>query len=212
VEVGEDRFEEEVLERSHELPVVVDFWAPWCGPCRTLGPLLEEEAARRKGQVLLAKVNTDEAPGLAAAFRIQGIPAVKAFRDGRIVDEFVGALPRRDVRAFFERLVPGDPAPAQEEAQRRFRAQAEQIGAEARLRAALERDRADRNARYGLALYAAAAGRYAEALDGLLELVREDRRWNEEAPRKAMLEVFEAVGPRSELAEEYRQRLAMILF
>jgi len=108
IDVTEQDFEREVVERSRELPVVVDFWAEWCGPCRMLGPLLEKAAKAREGQVVLAKLDTDANPRISEAFRIQGIPAVKAFRDGRVVDEFVGALPPAQVDRFFDALVPSE--------------------------------------------------------------------------------------------------------
>lgn len=106
IDVTEASFEAEVIARSRTLPVVVDFWADWCGPCKALSPALEQAEAARSGKVVLAKVDTDANQRLAAAFQIQGIPAVKAFRDGRVVDEFTGALPPAQVEAFFDKLVP----------------------------------------------------------------------------------------------------------
>lgn len=280
LDIVEAQFQTEVLDKSKELPVVVDFWAPWCGPCRMLGPLLEKEAEARAGQVRLIKVNTDEAPSLSTRFNIRGIPAVKAFRNGRVVSEFVGAQPQTAVRAFFDRLMPNpddqqvEKAMALEkegrgtEAKRLFaevlernprhgaallglvrtRAaagvidealnlldrlppefarspEALRLGAELRLRAeasalgskeavqeALAKDDSDLAARYGVALHAGVEGRYQEALDGLLEVIRRDRNWRDGAARRAILQIFDLVGTRSEVAESARQRLASLLY
>jgi putative thioredoxin len=106
VDVTEATFEQEVVDRSRQVPVVVDFWADWCGPCKQLTPALEKAEAARQGEVVLAKVDVDANKRLAAAFQVQGIPAVKAFRDAKVVDEFVGALPPAKVEAFFDGLAP----------------------------------------------------------------------------------------------------------
>lgn len=107
-DVDEAEFEERVLERSRSLPVVVDFWADWCGPCKQLTPALERAASARAGKVELAKLDVDANQRLSQAFRIQGIPAVKAFRDGRVVAEFTGAIPPAEVERFFDSLVPSE--------------------------------------------------------------------------------------------------------
>ena len=155
-DVGEADFQQRVLERSRELPVVVDFWADWCGPCKQLTPVLERAATARAGKVELAKVDVDQNKGLQSAFRIQGIPAVKAFRDGRVAAEFSGALPPAQVEQFFDSLVPSE---ADELAR---------SGEEADLRRALGLDPAHPEARRALGRLLLGRGDTEEAV-GLLE-------------------------------------------
>jgi putative thioredoxin len=108
MDVTDSTFESDVVERSRSAPVVVDFWADWCGPCRQLGPVLERAVAARDGKVELAKVDVDANPGISRAFGIQSIPAVKAFRDGEVVAEFVGAQPPASVERFLDSLLPSE--------------------------------------------------------------------------------------------------------
>ena len=151
-DVAEADFQREVVDRSHQVPVVVDFWAAWCGPCRALTPILEKAVTARNGDVELAKLDTDANPRLSAAFRIQGITAVKAFKDGKVVAEFTGAQPPARVEAFLDALVPS-------EAERLVAA-----GGEDDLRRALELDPARTEAAVALARILAERGDRDEAL------------------------------------------------
>ncbi len=153
IDVSEAEFQAEVLDRSNEVPVVVDFWAPWCNPCRQLGPTLEKAAESRDGKVVLAKIDTDENPDIATAFGIQGIPAVKAFQDGEIVAEFVGVLPPSQVELFFDGLVPSATQLLLE------------AGDEASLRKAVELDPKNVDAAFALAQLLYRAGDTAGALE-----------------------------------------------
>ena len=159
VDVTEATFETDVIERSRTVPVVVDFWAAWCGPCRTLGPTLEREVGRRSGAVELVKVDVDANPNLSQAFGIQGIPAVKAFRDGRVVAEFVGAQPAAAVSRFLDSLVPSEVELLAAK------------GDEASLRQALELEPGSAGAALQLARILYARGETAEALE-VLDKVR----------------------------------------
>jgi putative thioredoxin len=276
-EVTDATFDSEVIERSERVPVVIDFWAPWCGPCRTLGPILERLATEHEGAFVLAKINVDENPRIAGEFGIRSIPVVKAVQYGEVVDEFVGALPEPAVRQFLQRLLPtaadraaaegrkaenegdatvaeahyrralesdpnhpaarlgvgrllagSDPeralaeldrvlpgTPERTEAERiaaRLRLAADDGAGEAELRARVERDPSDLEARLKLARLLAAKEDYEAALAHLLEIVRRDRGFEDEAGRKAMLDIFNVLGPRHALTEKYRGELARVLF
>jgi putative thioredoxin len=107
-DVSEQDFEAKVIERSKQVPVVVDFWAEWCGPCRTLGPAIEDAVRKRNGEIELAKLDTDSNPRIAQQFQIASIPAVKAFKDGKVVAEFIGAVPPAQIEAFLNQIVPSE--------------------------------------------------------------------------------------------------------
>ncbi|WP_028058259.1 thioredoxin [Candidatus Solirubrobacter pratensis] len=155
VDTSEATFQRDVIDRSYEVPVVVDFWAEWCGPCRSLGPVIEKAVDAREGQVELVKLDTDANQRLAAEYRIQSIPAVKAFKDGRVIDEFVGALPPAAVERFLDGLAPS-------EAERLVEA-----GGEQNLRRALELEPGRADATLELAKLLADRGDREEALSVL---------------------------------------------
>jgi putative thioredoxin len=191
IDVTEASFASDVLERSKTVPVVVDFWAEWCGPCKTLGPLLERAVERRDGEVVLAKVDVDTNPGLQMQFGIRGIPAVKAFKNGAVVSEFVGAQPAGVVDRFIESLVPS--------AADRLVAS----GDEASLRQAVELDPGHAGARVALARRLLSAGKVDEAVE-VLEPVEHDRL------AAAMLAEIELLGS-GEVSDEVRDALTRLL-
>ncbi len=271
IDVSEATFEREVIQASHQTPVVVDFWAPWCGPCRMLGPTLEKVTAEANGRVRLVKVNVDDNPALAMRFNVQGIPAVKAFRDGKVVAEFVGAVGEAQVRQFIRKLAPSVAdqsanaaaallaAHRWAEAEQAYRRLAMNNGAQAAVAVGLakalvaqgkgreavevlatikdgpelavaERLRSAANwlataydsgnapaANSTDALFAAAAsvaarGDIQGALEGLLAVLRRDKRYRSGEAQRIMLAYFDILGDADPLTRVYRNQLASVLF
>ena len=167
IDVTDETFEAEVIKRSFEVPVVVDLWAEWCGPCRTLGPIIEKVVDATNGQVVLAKVDTDKNPGVSRAFQVQSIPAVYALRDGQVVDGFMGAYPEHIVQQFVEALLPteGEATLAALIAE----------GTEGSCRAALEIEPGNEDAIVGLAELLIARGENDQALQFLARIPESDR-------------------------------------
>jgi putative thioredoxin len=184
IDATETTFDDEVVERSRTRPVVVDFWAAWCGPCRALGPVLEKEVEATSGSVELVKIDIDANPALASRFDVRGIPAVKAFRDGHVVDEFVGALPPERVRAFVEALT----APSA----------AEQLVASG-----------DTDPAVSAALADGDLERALELLLGRIGTADPDER---ERIRKTMVALFADLGAEHPTTVSYRRRLATALY
>ncbi len=278
-------FRADVLTASTRQPVLVDFWAPWCGPCKQLAPALEKAVAELGGKVTLVKMNIDEHPQIAGQLGIQSIPAVIAFDKGQAVDGFVGALPESQIRGFIERLVgplesesaallaeaeeaaakgdaagaaalyteilaedPGDakargglaklqvaagqlkeakalletapaapagkeePAVAAAWAALRLAEQASNVGELAPLEQAVAANPDDHKARFDLAVALSAKGDRAGAADQLIEIIRRDRKWNDEAARKQLLQLFEAWGLMDPATVAARRKLSAIWF
>ena len=275
-------FMADVIEASAQVPVIVDFWAPWCGPCKTLGPAIEKIVRQGGGIVRLVKINVDENQDLAAQMGVRSIPAVFGFRQGRPVDGFAGAVPESQIRSFVDRLTGGAKAPVDtllEQAKAmldagdpatatRLYAQALNedpgrpaavagmircflaVGDTARAREAVnslpddilrdpevagavsalelseqapegdgdalaekvETDPDDHQARFDLALALYGAGQTESAIEHLVEIVRRDRAWNDDAARKQLLKIFEALGFDHPMAVDGRRRLRTILY
>ncbi len=280
----EATFMADVVEASKEVPVIVDFWATWCGPCKTLGPQLEAAVTEAKGKVRLVKIDVDKNQGIAQQMRIQSIPTVYAFWQGQPVDGFQGAVPQSEIKAFIDRLsglagdgglaealaaaeemltqgaatdaaetfaailaeepenaaamgglarahlalgnddqaealinnAPAKIAHAPEieavRAQLALRKQAASAGPVAELRAAVEADPKNHQARYDLAQALHAQGDIEGAVDELLELFRRDRNWNDEAAKKQLFTIFDALKPEDPIALDGRRRLSSLIF
>jgi putative thioredoxin len=232
IDVTDATFETEVIERSKSAAVVVDLWAEWCGPCKTLGPTIEKVVDATDGQVVLAKVNVDENPGISQAFRVQSIPAVYALRDGQVVDGFVGAYPEHEVQRFVDRLLP-----TQEQSQI---AQLLAAGDQLSLRQALQLEPGNEDVIVALAELLAGQGDTEEAL-GLLEKVPESDRTrriaaaarvgveptddydakledllervrSDDEARQEFVDILELMGPDDPRTAGYRRRLTAQLF
>ncbi|MBK8440524.1 MAG: co-chaperone YbbN [Rhodobacter sp.] len=280
----EASFMADVIETSREVPVIVDFWATWCGPCKTLGPALEAAVTAAKGKVKLVKIDVDKNQGIAGQMRIQSIPTVYAFWEGKPVDGFQGALPGSEIKAFVDKLTglagdggladalaaaeemldqgaladatetfaaileeePGNAvaygglarahvaagnlgqaevflsaapaaiATAKEveaaRAQLELARQAANAGPETELRAAVEADPANHQARFDLAVALNASGKVDEAVDQLLDLFRRDREWNEGAAKAQLMILFDALKPQDPIVLKGRRRLSSMIF
>jgi putative thioredoxin len=213
VETTDQSFARDVIDRSHEVPVVVDFWAVWCAPCRQLTPILEQAVDALDGQVDLVTVNVDENPRTALEYRVQGIPAVKAFRDGRMVDQFTGALPPQAVESFLRTLLPSEAdrlvALGDEESLRK--AIALEPDHPAALAALARLELAEDDAA-GAALAAIEQGDAERGLTLLLEAIRSASGEERDRLRKIMVGVFADLGQNHPLALRYRRELATALY
>lgn len=267
IDVTDADFEEEVIEGSYETTVVVDFWAPWCGPCRMLGPILERLASEPGSNFILAKLNVDENPAISLEYGVHGIPAVKAFRDGAVVDEFVGALPEARVRAFLDRVAPDDDLLLMDEVEallsdlewseaeetlrdaapspivslglaKALLGQGEGCEAKELLENIVEASvysEAQRllplanylcevdgesdseelttiEAQYRHVAELLRRNNMEAALDGLLEVLREDKKYRNGEVRDVIIALFALLGDHNPLTRRYRSELAVILF
>jgi len=194
VDVDVQNFEREVVLRSKEVPVVVDFWATWCEPCRVLGPKLEERARKGNGRFVLAKVDVDANPELAQAFRVQGIPAVLALVDGRLVDGFQGALPDAELDRFLDDVAPGGPKQSVAETARELAQAGDADAAIGLLREHLRGQPGDAEARVALAGILVQAGKTAEAKLVLAKLSETDAERDDAKALLAQIELEQGAG------------------
>jgi thioredoxin len=187
MDVTTDTFQAEVLDRSAHVPVVVDFWADWCAPCKVLAPVLEQAVEKRNGGLVLAKVDTEASPELAMHYGIRGIPNVKAFRNGQVVDEFVGALSAQAVEAFLDGLT--GPSPAERLV-----------------------DELSASGEFPEILGPLAEGDYERALEWLLSSLEGADPERRERIREVMVSLFGELGPEHAVTTHYRRRLATALY
>jgi putative thioredoxin len=231
-DVTDATFQAEVVDKSRSVPVVVDLWAPWCGPCRTLGPIIEQVIDETGGKVVLAKVNVDENPGISQAFRVQSIPAVYALKDGQVVDGFIGAYPEQEVRRFVEALLPSE----EDNEIAALLAQGDEVS----LRTVLEHEPGNEDAIVALGELLVERGDNDEAL-ALLERIPETERTRkvaaaarlgaaptddhdekltallgrvktDDAARQEFLDILELMGPDDPRTAQYRRKLSAALF
>ncbi len=232
IDVTDATFETDVLEKSKEVPVVIDLWAPWCGPCKTLTPILEKVVGATNGKVALVKVNVDENPGLHQAFRVQSIPAVYAMKDGTVVDGFMGAYPEHAVQQFVDSLLPSQDEQAVSDLVA--------AGDEASLRLALSMDPMNEAAVVKLAELLVADGKPDEALEELAKVPESDatrrvaararmgdapqddydhqltellgRVKGDDEARQQFIDILELMGPDDPRTGEYRRKLTAQLY
>jgi putative thioredoxin len=232
IDVTDANFQTEVLDKSNEVPVVVDLWAPWCGPCKTLGPIIEKVIDETGGKVILAKVNVDENPGLSQAFKVQSIPAVYALKDGAVVDGFMGSYPEHAVKEFVDALLPSQEQLAV--------AELLAAGDEASLRLALSMEPANEDVIVALAELLIADGDNDEALALLARIPESDRTRHvaalarvgdapeddyddqltalldrvktDDDARQKYVDLLELMGPNDPRTADYRRRLTSQLY